>query len=48
MAFFFSFFMIYWTLDFVTKQLINLANAKTLYLQMSVDAKCRESASFLS
>ena len=40
--------MIYWTLDLVTEQLINLANAKTLYPEMSIDAKCRESASFLT
>ena len=40
--------MIYWTLDLVTEQLINLANAKTLCPEMSIDAKCRESASFLT
>ena len=40
--------MIYWPLDLVTEQLINLANAKTLRLEMSVDAKCRESASFVT
>lgn len=45
---FFSFLMIYWPLDLVTEQLINLANAKTLCLEMSVDAKCRESASFVT
>ena len=46
--FFFPFLMIYWPLDLVTEQLINLASAKTLCLEKSVDAKCRESASFVT